>query len=162
MKLFAVSKVLITVSEVICSIKKRFEGSPSTYWNSVVKTPVEFGKHWNLYFNCEHIEHDIQHVQWLWADTGSLVRGYIFSANIYLFKVNNENTRTKCNMFRVNNKDNKNNVTDVFHVFLLLILHIFVNFTHVWNTCLAFLLLTLNRWMFAGLKPDIEPSNLHW
>ena len=64
------------------------------------------------------------------------VQWKLLPANIFLFKVNKRNTRNMVwNMFKVYNKD-----TNVF----------MVNFEHVWHLFPVFLLLTLNKKMFAG------------
>ena len=55
---------------------------------------------------------------------------------IYLFKVNNGNTRTMCEqLFKVNNKDNRMTSSDVF----------IVNFEQISHINLLFPLLTLNK-----------------
>ena len=55
----------------------------------------------------------------------AIFTGKHLPANIYLFKVNNRNTRKRCKIFKVNNKNTK---TTVVLVFLLLTLNIFHTF----------------------------------
>ena len=59
-------------------------------------------------------------------------------AGIYLLKVDNRNTRTRCqNMFKVSNKGTINDAKRRYGVFI-------VNFGHISPFVLVFLLLTLN------------------
>ena len=60
-----------------------------------------------------------------------------YPAGIYLLKVNNRNTRTKCDMFKVNNKDTQMTPMACSGAFI-------VNFEHISDLALMFLLLTLN------------------
>ena len=62
-----------------------------------------------------------------------------FPAGIYMLKVNNKNTRTRCNyMFKVNNEDTRaKRQWRRSGVFI-------VNFEHISHLVLVFLLLTLN------------------
>ena len=68
-----------------------------------------------------------------------------FLANIYLFKVNNRNTRKRSgNIFRVNNKNSRTmSLTSVVLVFLF-------NFGHTLHLFLLFLMLTLTKQMLEG------------
>ena len=60
-----------------------------------------------------------------------------YPSGIYLLKVNNRNTRTKCDMFKVNNKDTQMTPMACSGAFI-------VNFEHISDLALMFLLLTLN------------------
>ena len=62
----------------------------------------------------------------------AIFTGKHLPANIYLFKVNNRNTRKRCEIFKVNNKNTK---TTVVLVFLLLTLNIFQPFS---NVCIVY------------------------
>ena len=77
--------------------------------------------------------------------TCSMPHCSVFPANIYLFKVNNKNTRKKLwNMFKVNNKNNRAASWLRSGVFI-------VNFEHISHLIITFLMLTLNKEILAGL-----------
>ena len=69
-----------------------------------------------------------------------------------MFKVNSRNTGTRCEMFKVNNKDIRTTPrrTSVF----------IVNFEHISHLVLAFLLLTMSKKMPAELPAKLGDESL--
>ena len=73
-----------------------------------------------------------------------LVVRRIYPVGIYLLKVNNRNTRTKCEIFsKLTIKTPKRHQWCRSGVFI-------VNFEHISHLFLVFLLLTLKMWLLAG------------
>ena len=68
--------------------------------------------------------------------------------NIYLFKVNNRNTRKRCEMCsKLTIKTPERHQLHRSGVF-------FINFEHISHLFQVFLLMTLNKWMFADILAD--------
>ena len=73
--------------------------------------------------------------------------GYIAPVSIYLFKVNNTNTKTRCKICsNLTIKTPERRQWRRSGIFI-------VNFEHISQLVLVFLLLTLNRWMSTGALP---------
>ena len=81
---------------------------------------------------------------------------FYYPANIYWFKVNNRNTRKRCDICsKLTRKTPKRHHLRRSDVFV-------ANIEHISHNFLAFLLLTLNKYLLAGsfVSPKVITSNV--
>ena len=112
---------------------------------SITESPTAWKvSRWNTEFFLFRIS---PHSDWIWRDTEYLstleTQCPDRHANIYLLKVAIKTLEKVWNMFKVNNKDTRT-VNECSYVFI-------VNFEHISQLFLVFLLLTLKRQMFAQI-----------